>query len=89
MGFNFFDGLFDFDGNGRVDEADAFFGSMILDNHSGSFGSYEYDPEEDENSDEFDPFDAQDFTSTEEFYEEHSGDFTDFDDANDYFNDWN
>lgn len=89
MGFNFFDGLFDFDGNGRVDEIDAFFGSMILDKHSGSFGSDEYDPEEDENSDEFDPFDAQDFTSTEEFYEEHSGDFTDFDDANDYFNDWN
>ena len=89
MGFNFFDGLFDFDGNGRVDDTDAFFGSMFLGNRSGDFGSDEYDPEEDENSDEFDPFDAQDFTSAEEFYEEHSGDFTDFDDANDYFNDWN
>ena len=89
MGFIFFDGLFDFDGNGRIDETDAFFGSMLLDNRSGDFRSDEYDPEEDEDSDEFDPFDAQDFTSAEEFYEEHSGDFADFDDASDYFNDWN
>jgi len=89
MGFNFFDGLFDFDGNGRVDESDAFFGLMLLDNRSESFGRDECDPEEDEDSDEFDPFDTQDFTSAEEFYEEHSGDFVDFDDANDYFNDWN
>ena len=89
MGFNFFGGLFDFDGNGHVEETDAFFGSMLLGNRSGNCGSDEYDPEEDEGSDEFDPFDAQDFTSVEEFYEEHSGDFADFDDANDYFNEWN
>ncbi len=89
MGFNFFGGLFDFDGNGRVEETDAFFGSMLLGNRSGNCGSDEYDPEEDEGCDEFDPFDAQDFSSVEEFYEEHSGDFADFDDANDYFNEWN
>ena len=61
MGFNFFVGLFDFDGDGCTDETDAFFGTLFIDEHSGGFGTDEYDPEEDENSDEFDPFDAQDF----------------------------
>ncbi len=78
--------LFDLNGDGRTDATDAFFGLMLADERS---GSGEYDPEEDEDSDEFDPLDAQDYSTAEEFYEDHTGDFSDFDDANDYFNDWN
>ena len=83
--FNLFDGLFDFDGDGKVDENDALLGSLFMD-HDSDWLQEHGDPDDD---DEADPFDAQDYSSAEEFYEEHSGDFADFEDAEDYYNDWN
>ncbi len=83
--FDLFGGLFDFDGDGKVDESDAFFGSMLSE-HDSDWIQEHGDPDDDY---EDDPYDAQDYSSAEEFYEDHSGDFADFEDAEDYFNDWN
>ena len=84
--FNLFGGIFDFDGDGKIDENDALLGSLFSEKDEDDL----YDPEDhDENEEYDDPFDAQDYSNAEEFYEDHSGDFSDFEDAEDYFDDWN
>ena len=83
--FDLSGGIFDFDGDEKIDANDAFLGSLF--SHEEDSGLADDDP--DEHDAEYDPFDAQDYSSPEEFYEEHSGDFADFEEAEDYFNDWN
>jgi len=87
---NIFGGLFDFDGNGRIDEADSFLGSILSnDLYAGNkgVGFYAMDDEDEEDA-EYDPFGAQDYANAREFYEDNSGDFSDYEEAEDYYEDW-
>ena len=87
MGFNLFGGLFDFDGDGSIDENDAFLGS-VFSNCMKDDEALDPDDDENEESDDYDPFFAQDYSSAEEFYEDNAGDFSDLEEAEDYYNDW-
>ena len=51
--FDLFGGIFDFDGDGKIDENDAFLGSLF--SHEGNNGLVDDDPDEDDA--EYDPFD--------------------------------
>lgn len=89
MGFNLFDGLFDFDGDGSIDGNDVFLGSMFTDRSERcEYGAPDPDDDENEESDDYDPFFAQDYSSSEEFYEDNAGDFSDLEEAEDYYSDW-
>ena len=91
MGFDLFGGIFDFDGNGSVDETEAFLGTSLfsgVSSRNSGFGVIDDDDDENEDSDDYDPFFAQDYNSAEEFYEDNSGDFTDLEEAADYYSDW-
>ena len=92
MSFGWLGGLFDFDGDGHVDENDTFFASLFSDRYSRNTGfdslTFDYDEEDDEESDDYDPFGAQDYANAREFYEDNSGDFSDYEKAEDYYEDW-
>ena len=91
MGFDLFGSIFDFDGNSSIDENESFLGSSLFSGNvsqNGCFGVIDDDDDENEDSDDYDPFFAQDYSSAEEFYEDNSGDFSDLDEAADYYSDW-
>ena len=84
--FVLFGALIDFDGDGKVNESDCFLGTLFSDIDKDS----DYDPvDPDEAEGDDDPYDVRDYFSTEEFYEDHPEDFSSFEDAEDYFDDWN